>query len=115
MRLINKLLLRSALNKPNYITKCGLATAIEKRNESFSALNDNDLSFFESLLGKNRCVTDPDMLVGYNTDWLKTVKGNSKLTLLPKTTDELSSILKYCNEKRLAVCPQGGNTGKQIY
>ena len=115
MRLINKLLLRSVLNKPNYITKSGLATVIEKRNESFSALSDKDLSFFERLLGKNRCVTDPDMLVGYNTDWLKTVKGDSKLTLLPKTTEELSSILKYCNEKRLAVCPQGGNTGKQIY
>lgn len=23
----------------------------------------------------------------------------------------MSQILKYCNEKRLAVCPQGGNTG----
>lgn len=28
----------------------------------------------------------------------------------PKTTEEVSKILAYCNENRLAVCPQGGNT-----
>lgn len=31
--------------------------------------------------------------------------------LKPKTTEEVSAILKHCNERRLAVCPQGGNTG----
>lgn len=38
-------------------------------------------------------------------------KGNSKLVLLPKTTEEVSAILRYCNERSLAVTPQGGNTG----
>ena len=31
--------------------------------------------------------------------------------LKPRTTDEVSTILKFCNENRLAVCPQSGNTG----
>lgn len=31
--------------------------------------------------------------------------------LKPKTTDEISQILRYCNENCIAVCPQGGNTG----
>lgn len=31
--------------------------------------------------------------------------------LRPKTTQEISEILRYCNTKKLAVCPQGGNTG----
>ncbi len=31
--------------------------------------------------------------------------------LKPKTTEEVSAILKYCNDKKLAVCPQGGSTG----
>lgn len=31
--------------------------------------------------------------------------------LKPKTTEEVSAILKYCNAENLAVCPQGGNTG----
>jgi FAD/FMN-containing dehydrogenase len=31
--------------------------------------------------------------------------------LKPKTTEEMSAILTYCNAENLAVCPQGGNTG----
>lgn len=37
--------------------------------------------------------------------------GNSRLVLKPKTTNEMSNILKYCNDNKLAVCPQSGNTG----
>lgn len=33
------------------------------------------------------------------------------MVLKPKNTQEVSQILSYCNEKKLAVCPQGGNTG----
>lgn len=39
------------------------------------------------------------------------VRGQSNIVLKPKTTNEVSAILKYCNERNLAVCPQGGNTG----
>ena len=28
----------------------------------------------------------------------------------PRTTEEVSEILKYCNQRKLAVVPQGGNT-----
>lgn len=38
------------------------------------------------------------------------IQGNSRIALKPKTTDEVSAILKFCNANRLAVCPQGGNT-----
>lgn len=31
--------------------------------------------------------------------------------LKPKTTEEVSAIMRYCNQRLLAVCPQGGNTG----
>ena len=31
--------------------------------------------------------------------------------LKPKSNEEVSEILKYCNTNRIAVCPQGGNTG----
>jgi len=31
--------------------------------------------------------------------------------LRPKTTTEVSQIMHYCNSRRLAVVPQGGNTG----
>jgi FAD/FMN-containing dehydrogenase len=31
--------------------------------------------------------------------------------LKPQTTADVSAILSYCNERRLAVVPQGGRTG----
>ena len=30
--------------------------------------------------------------------------------VFPKTTEEVSAVLKYCSERRLAVVPQGANT-----
>lgn len=34
-----------------------------------------------------------------------------RLCLFPTTTEHVSQILKYCNKQKLAVVPQGGNTG----
>ncbi|XP_039618100.1 D-2-hydroxyglutarate dehydrogenase, mitochondrial [Polypterus senegalus] len=76
----------------------------------FAMVTEHDIDFFEKLLPR-RAITDPDVLESYNVDWLKSVKGSSKLLLRPQTTQEISHILRYCNERNLAVCPQGGNTG----
>ncbi|CAF0983213.1 unnamed protein product, partial [Brachionus calyciflorus] len=94
-----------------FLQNKNLATLVERRNPNYAILTDSDFAFFERLLGKERCVDDTNALESYNTDWLKMCRGNSKLAILPKTTSELSEILKYCHEKNLAVCPQGGNTG----
>ena len=29
----------------------------------------------------------------------------------PKNTSEICEILQYCNSEKIAICPQGGNTG----
>jgi FAD/FMN-containing dehydrogenase len=39
------------------------------------------------------------------------LSGESSVVLKPKIIQTLSSILRFCNENNLAVCPQGGNTG----
>lgn len=38
-------------------------------------------------------------------------RGQSQLMLRPRTTQQVSDVLAYCNRRRLAVLPQGGNTG----
>jgi len=52
-----------------------------------------------------------DDLDPYNADWMRKYRGQSKLVLRPNTTEQVSKILKYCNENKLAVVPQGGNSG----
>ena len=50
-------------------------------------------------------------LEGYNADWMKKYRGQAKLVVKPQTTEQVSKIMKYCNDNLLAVNPQGGNTG----
>ena len=75
--------------------------------ENFNNLNNDDLNFFTNTLEPHRVIVGEENLEGYNTDWLGMVRGCSSLLLKPKTTEEVSKILRYCNERNLAVCPQG--------
>lgn len=52
-----------------------------------------------------------DDLQPFNDDWMNKYHGKSQIVVKPKTTQEVSEILKYCNDQGLAVVPQGGNTG----
>lgn len=47
----------------------------------------------------------------YNNDWMGKYHGTSSTVLKPKSTKEVSDIVKYCWENRIGVVPQGGNTG----
>lgn len=78
---------------------------------NFGVLKDSHVTAFEKILGKDRVLTDTSDVEPYNVDWIKMVRGCSSLVLKPKTTEEVSAILKVCNNEKLAVCPQGGNTG----
>jgi len=81
------------------------------RNPAFNYITDKDVSIFEGILGPNAIITDEKELELHNMDWTKKYKGQSKLMLKPKTTEEVSAVLKHCNDRRLAIVPQGGNTG----
>jgi hypothetical protein len=44
-------------------------------------------------------------------DWLGKYAGRSTVALQPRTTAQASALLAHCGARRLAVVPQGGNTG----
>ncbi|XP_020872805.1 D-2-hydroxyglutarate dehydrogenase, mitochondrial isoform X2 [Arabidopsis lyrata subsp. lyrata] len=93
--------------------KCFGSSAASKiqRNPLFSSLDSRDVSYFKEILGEKNVIEDKERLETANTDWMHKYKGSSKLMLLPKNTQEVSQILQYCDSRRLAVVPQGGNTG----
>ena len=47
----------------------------------------------------------------YNVDWMNKYRGKGRVVLRPKTVEQISNIMKFCNEENIAVVPQGGNTG----
>ncbi|KAG0085641.1 hypothetical protein BGZ93_010503 [Podila epicladia] len=82
-----------------------------QRNQEFKKLTDDDLAFFKSILAPSALTQDEGDLEAFNNDWMQKYRGQSKLVLKPSTTEQVSQILKYCNDNKLAVVPQGGNTG----
>lgn len=56
-------------------------------------------------------ITNPEHLEQYNIDWTQHYKGQSSILCRPKNRNEVASILRYCNEQKIGVVPQGGNTG----
>lgn len=82
-----------------------------ERSLQFSSITLDDIAYFKEILGEKNVIQDEDRLLAANADWMNKYKGSSNLLLQPRTTDEVSKILKYCNSRCLAVVPQGGNTG----
>lgn len=82
-----------------------------QRDAKFKQLESQDIEYFKSVLPENSIITDEDDLLFFNEDWMRKYRGQSQLVLKPKTTEQVASILKYCNDNKLAVVPQGGNTG----
>ena len=52
-----------------------------------------------------------DDLASYNNDWMNKYHGKGPIVVKPKSTEEVSAVMKYCYEQGLAIVPQGGNTG----
>ena len=88
-----------------------------KRDSKFAEITEDHVKFFKQLLGKGTAVIDgvtkdaTDDIEPFNGDWMRKYRGHTKLVLKPGSTEEVSNILKYCNDNMLAVVPQGGNTG----
>ncbi|SPO21558.1 probable DLD2 - D-lactate dehydrogenase [Ustilago trichophora] len=103
----------------------GLATVA--RSDAFANITSADVEAFAKILpspsqilttikpesgsAASYQVVDPSELDTFNNDWMNKYHGKSQLVLKPKTTKEVSEIMKYCHGKNIAVVPQGGNTG----
>ncbi|AGO11240.1 AaceriACL021Cp [[Ashbya] aceris (nom. inval.)] len=83
------------------------------RDARYKKLGEEDIAFFRGILSEQEILQagEGEDLALYNEDWMRKYRGQSTLVLRPKTTQQVAAIIKYCNEHRLAVVPQGGNTG----
>ncbi|CAF9928289.1 MAG: hypothetical protein GOMPHAMPRED_004644 [Gomphillus americanus] len=87
-----------------------------KRDERFARLTDDHVSFFQKAIGDAAVIAnlsgsgEGDLEV-FNKDWMNKYRGHAQLVIKPGSAEEMSAVLRYCNEHHLAVVPQGGNTG----
>jgi FAD/FMN-containing dehydrogenase len=56
-------------------------------------------------------LTDAAAIAPYLTDHRKLYNGRALAVILPRTTEQISRVLRFCDEHRIGVVPHGGNTG----
>ena len=66
---------------------------------------------FRKIVGNKYAVTDAVDIAPYVTEERDLFHGRSPLVLRPGSTAEVSAICKLASEQRIALVPQGGNTG----
>lgn len=79
----------------------------EEHIKELRALLSSNTSLISTIDGS----ASPDDLQAFNDDWMNKYHGKGPIVVKPKTTEEVSKVMKYCYDKGLAVVPQGGNTG----
>ena len=78
---------------------------------STPSLSPELIARFRAIVGDKYAVTDPADIAPYLTEERDLFHGRSPLVLRPGSIAEVSAICKLASEYRIALVPQGGNTG----
>jgi D-2-hydroxyglutarate dehydrogenase len=89
------------------------ASDARERPWPFSVVRASDADAFVDALGGDatRGLTRAEDVKKYSVDWMGKYVGASAVVVLPRTTEEVSKVMRHCHARRIAVVPQGGNTG----
>lgn len=74
-------------------------------------ITQEHLEYFETIIGSKNIVLDDESLNHYAHDETSDFHFLPDLVLKPKTTEEISLILKRCNHDLIPVTPRGAGTG----
>jgi FAD/FMN-containing dehydrogenase len=69
------------------------------------------LSDCRDALGAAHVLVDADVTAGYAIDWTGRFRGSTPAVLRPGTTADVAEIVALARRHRVALVPQGGNTG----
>ena len=62
-------------------------------------------------IGTAHVLTDADDMAAYLMDWRGRYQGDALCVVRPGATEEVALVVRLCNEAKVAMVPQGGNTG----
>ena len=64
-----------------------------------------------AVIGADRIVTAATDMAPYEVDFWQAIAGRAAGVLRPRTTEEVAALMALAHQHRVAVVPQGGNTG----
>jgi FAD/FMN-containing dehydrogenase len=62
-------------------------------------------------LGDPAVLTDPSLTDGYSVDWTRRWRRAARAVVRPATTDQVEALVAAARRHKVALVPQGGNTG----
>jgi len=74
-------------------------------------VSESAIDWFKKTIGEKNVVTDKTELDHLSTDWTSIFPPSAAVALLPSSAEEISKILRYCNDNSYPVVPSGGRTG----
>lgn len=76
-----------------------------------SELRQQLVSAATTITGIKGILSSPSETAGYFIDWRRRYKGEALAVALPRTTKQVSELVRLCGSLGIAVVPQAGNTG----
>ena len=76
-----------------------------------SNLTSQHIAEFKKIVGENYTLTDEESLQNYGHDETEKLNYPPEIVLRPRTSAEISAIMKICNQYKIPVTPRGGGTG----
>jgi len=77
----------------------------------YKKINIDDLAVLKQIVGTDFVFSDEDKLLEYSSDETEDLSYPPEVVLKPKTTEEISKIITYCNDKLISITPCGARTG----
>ena len=74
------------------------------------ARRDEVVAALSAAVGADRVIADEDGRRAYETDALTAYRAMPLCVVLPRSTEEVASVLRYCHRERLKVVPRGAGT-----
>lgn len=77
---------------------------------NFHKITSADIEFFKTVVGNDNVLTDKNALYDYAHDETENLMFYPEIVVFPSSTDEVSQILKYCNQHLIPITTRGAGT-----
>ena len=78
---------------------------------NYKKINENHINIFQSIVGEQYVFVDDENLERYGQDETENLIFYPEVVVKPRTPEEISQLLKFCNQENIPITPRGAGTG----
>ena len=78
---------------------------------NYSKINKNHIQELQTIVGEKYVLFDNESLDKYGKDETEDLVFHPEVVVKPRTPEEISALMKFCNQELIAITPRGAGTG----